>query len=135
MQPQWLPWPCGLLDFLDSYRVALLLSTCLALLAVDFAVFPRRFSKTEGFGYSVMDLGAGSFVFSNALVYGGLKMGRDGPGPALWRQLSPALPLLVMGAVRLVSLKRLGYPEVHSEYGVHWNFFFTLATMPVLLVC
>ena len=38
--------------FLSLYRVSLLLSTAVAILAVDFAVFPRRLAKTEEFGVS-----------------------------------------------------------------------------------
>ena len=40
-------------------------------------------------------------------------------------------PLLVIGFIRLLSVKSTGYQEHVSEYGVHWNFFFTLATVKV----
>ena len=38
--------------FLSVYRVSLLLSTAVAILAVDFPLFPRRLAKTEEFGVS-----------------------------------------------------------------------------------
>ena len=62
------PAPAIRLPYLQGYRAMLMVATCLSILAVDFAVFPRRFAKTEMFGVSIMDVGVGSFVFSNALV-------------------------------------------------------------------
>ena len=51
------------LPFLTNFRANVLLSTSICILAVDFAVFPRRFAKTETFGYGLMDAGVGSFIF------------------------------------------------------------------------
>ena len=41
------------------------------------------------------------------------------------------IPLVVLGCARLVATWGVQYQEHVSEYGVHWNFFFTLAIVKV----
>lgn len=43
-----------------------------------------------------------------------------------------AIPLLVLGCARLVATRGVQYQEHVTEYGIHWNFFFTLAVVKVL---
>ena len=121
--------------FLTVYRAHMMLVTVISILAVDFPVFPRALSKCESWGTSWMDMGVGSFVFSlgiiSALPF--LKSPRNRFRPLRQQIVSDirkSLPLLALGSVRVIMVKGVEYPEHVTEYGVHWNFFITLALLP-----
>lgn len=119
--------------YLSTHRSSVYLLTTIAILAVDFPIFPRKYCKTETCGYGWMDLGAASFVIiagwssslsttcaSNHLI--------------LRKAIKKCAPLFLLGMIRLATNKGLEYQEHVSEYGVHWNFFFTLCFMEGFLV-
>ncbi|KAI8987854.1 GWT1-domain-containing protein [Mycotypha africana] len=117
--------------YLTVYRGALMIMTCIAILAVDFQFFPRRFAKVETFGTSLMDIGVGSFVFSSGVVASKAYVNRHNSFyKSFLNSFRSALPILALGFARLFLTKSVNYQEHTSEYGLHWNFFFTLGFLP-----
>lgn len=104
--------------------------TCIAILAVDFTIFPRNFGKTETFGTSVMDIGVGTFIVSSALTskFARTEEIKGVSASVRLRKLFTfqKLVVLLLGFGRFVLLKAVNYHEHVSEYGIHWNFFMTL---------
>ncbi|XP_050362067.1 uncharacterized protein LOC126781223 [Nymphalis io] len=101
------------------------LITGLCILAVDFKDFPRHLAKTENYGYSLMDTGVGLFVLISGLVH--KDVNKNNYQTVLKSNTKFVLILLLLGIARYFSVKQLDYQVHISEYGVHWNFFFTLA--------
>ncbi|KAL5209053.1 hypothetical protein ABZP36_004676 [Zizania latifolia] len=114
---------------ISSYRVSVVLVTCLCILAVDFKIFPRRYAKAETYGCGIMDLGVGSFVVANALVS---RQARNSTTMSWNAVLMSISPLIFLGFARLISTSGVDYQVHIGEYGVHWNFFFTLAAISIL---
>ena len=109
---------------LAFYRSGMMLATCIAILAVDFVVFPRRFAKTEEFGFSLMDLGVGSFLVSSGLVM---------RNAASWKlAVVESGVVLGLGVVRFAVTTLVGYHQHVSEYGSHWNFFLSIGLLLLL---
>lgn len=105
------------------------LITGFAILAVDFRVFPRFLAKTEKYGYSLMDTGVGLFVLMSGLVY---KERKRNVSAIFKDNTKLVITLLLLGIIRFISVKKLDYQEHVTEYGVHWNFFYTLALSKTL---
>lgn len=124
---------------IDNCRASIMTMVTLAILAVDFNVFPRRFAKTETFGFSLMDFGVGLVVFSFAFT-----SGRNLIKNPKMVQKKSILGLLIdtfkanfllfaLGFARFLMVRRTDYYVNAGEYGVHWNFFITLWVISILL--
>ncbi|XP_068305755.1 uncharacterized protein At4g17910 [Pyrus communis] len=121
--------PYSIRQIISSYRVATMIITCVCILAVDFTIFPRRYAKTETYGTGWMDLGVGSFVIANSLVS---RQARNISSRSWKTAIQSASPLIILGFARLLSTTGVDYQLHVAEYGVHWNFFFTLAAISIL---
>ncbi|XP_006899522.1 PREDICTED: phosphatidylinositol-glycan biosynthesis class W protein [Elephantulus edwardii] len=120
---------------ISCFRVLNSVFTAVAILAVDFPLFPRRFAKTELYGTGAMDFGAGSFVFGAAVVCSEVRRKSHMGKPTFYnltKSLQSVWPLVFLGIGRVVIIKSIGYQEHLTEYGVHWNFFFTLAVVKLI---
>lgn len=119
---------------ITNYRVIISVFTAIAILAVDFPLFPRRFAKTELYGTGAMDFGVGGFIFGAAMVCpeGRRKYIEGSRFNYLRRSLYSVWPLVFLGMGRLVVIKSIGYQEHLTEYGVHWNFFFTIIVVRLI---
>lgn len=118
------------LPYLSNLMSTLLLATSIAILAVDFPLFDRRFAKTEMYGWSLMDVGVGGFIAINGALSPEARLGLDPKISRIgliFKSIKSAAPMIILGLVRLASVKSLNYQEHVTEYGVHWNFFFTIA--------
>lgn len=110
-------------------RAVINIITAVCILAVDFKIFPRKLAKTETFGFGLMDSGVGLFVYGNAIV--APEIFKTTSIGLSWRRLQSiiwnCLPLFLLGIARFVIVNEIDYQQHVSEYGVHWNFFLTLA--------
>ncbi|GMS82442.1 hypothetical protein PENTCL1PPCAC_4617 [Pristionchus entomophagus] len=124
--------------FLTYFRSAIFILVACAVLGVDFAIFPRRFAKTETVGHSLMDVGVAAFICCAGLMPA-LKTSarkeeseRKRAGRRFTVMYSSTLQLVGLGIARTLVLTVLGYPYEVSEYGIHWNFFYTLAVVTLV---
>ena len=135
-----IPYTCSTFPFITATRTFTNLFTAIAILAVDFSIFPRRFAKVETYGTGLMDIGVGLFMLAHGITAPEARS----PRPASAHSLSlrgytrslvgtgrRVVPLLVIGVARVGMVKATGYQEHVTEYGVHWNFFFTIAVVRV----
>ncbi|CAG9768925.1 unnamed protein product [Ceutorhynchus assimilis] len=118
-------------DYITNVRATINLISVIAILAVDFKVFPSKYSKTHLTGFSLMDVGVGLYVFANAIVAPEVKGKKD----SIQNSIRGSAILIIIGLLRLVSTKLTHYKVSSSEYGVHWNFFITLAFTKIFSSC
>ncbi|XP_060518885.1 uncharacterized protein LOC132697409 isoform X2 [Cylas formicarius] len=110
-------------NYITNARSTINLISVIAILAVDFQTFPSRFSKTQTTGFSLMDVGVGLFIYSNGIVAPEAKERPD----SIKKSLKSCITLTTLGIIRLILTRITAYHVSEVEYGLHWNFFITLA--------
>ncbi|XP_051891751.1 phosphatidylinositol-glycan biosynthesis class W protein [Pristis pectinata] len=124
------------IPFVTLFRVYVNVATSICILAVDFPIFPRRLAKAETYGTGPMDFGTAGFIFANALVSPEARQKNKTASHSKFysavKQIRLVSPLVFLGLTRLIIVKTMNYHEHISEYGLHWNFFFTLAVVRIL---
>jgi len=113
-------------SWVTSFRACTNLMTVVCILAVDLTIFPRRFAKTEDYGFGLMDLGVGFFAVCNGLVHSDKRN--------IVKEIKTVVVLLAIGLSRILLVSLLGYYEHVTEYGTHWNFFITLALCRLMTI-
>uniref|UniRef100_A0A336LWF1 Phosphatidylinositol-glycan biosynthesis class W protein n=1 Tax=Culicoides sonorensis TaxID=179676 RepID=A0A336LWF1_CULSO len=123
--------PTRPMQYLTVGRSVVNLLTCLCILAVDFQIFPRNLAKTETFGYGLMDTGVGLYVMINGGVSAEARKQKHEKLTLMRvkKILIGTSPLIFLGLIRFFLVKEIDYQTHISEYGVHWNFFMTLASV------
>ncbi|KAL9646523.1 hypothetical protein ABK040_006517 [Willaertia magna] len=101
------------IPFISEYKHSMQISTIMAILFVDFQLFPRRLAKVETFGYSLMDAGVGSFVFSGAIVSNSARNVKA--KPTLSKLLHSLLPLSGLALFRFLFVKTVNYQSHVSD--------------------
>ena len=122
--------------FLTVLRTGVNIYTSICILAVDFHVFPRRYGKVESYGTGLMDIGVGMFIINHGMVAKETcleNVSISGYLRSLYRCIvSPRVWVFIaLGLMRLLLVRSTDYQQHVSEYGVHWNFFFTIAAVKV----
>ncbi|ALC42949.1 CG9870, partial [Drosophila busckii] len=114
--------------FLTVLRALTHLITAICILAIDFECFHRPYRKSKNYGAQLMDTGIGLFVATMAMVSRRSRNFSD-----LRRSLlRSALPLILLGCARTLSITIIGYGQDDHEYGKHLNAFFILGLTKLL---
>lgn len=113
------------------FKTGVMIPTVICIFAVDFHDFPRRFVKSHTFGISLMDVGTGCLIFISGISANVVK----NQGISLQSRLIQSIkgiPIIMAIAIGgYFSRYFTNHPEVVTEYGVHWNFFWTIAIINI----
>ena len=111
--------------------------TCIAIMAVDFPpIFNRKLCKTEEEGWALMDVGVSSLMYSAALSHRLIIQHPSRYNKTFLQDITAAitgnLGITIAASVRFFLLSGVEYHGHVTEWGVHWNFFATIACLNIL---
>jgi GWT1 len=109
--------------YYDLVRSGLMIQTTICIFLCDFSFWVKKFGKSELYGLTLMDLGIGGFIFNTGMLSCKMKLGKI---------KHTIIILLVLGFIRLFAIKVFQLEVNPTEYGYHWNFYFTLAFLNIL---
>lgn len=120
--------------YLTESRGYTMISTTFAILAVDFVLFPRKYAKTQEYGYSLMDLGVGMCILGSSLTYKYLIKNNNKKISISYVLyiLRGSLPSFFIGLSRYILYQFVNYPGETTAYGLEWNFFYTICTVRIV---
>ncbi|UKJ89116.2 hypothetical protein MACJ_002362 [Theileria orientalis] len=116
------PLENGFVYYVGFAKGVLIVAIVIVILGVDNINFNQFMRKTYYDGFSAMDIGAGFFVTQT-----GSSIALSRRKKNVWLIFKKNIIIMVIAIVRTVSIALLGYGVDEREYGVHWNFFYTLA--------
>ncbi|VDQ11381.1 unnamed protein product [Trichobilharzia regenti] len=129
--------PCELnslsIDILVAdLRSAIYIISCVMIYCIDLPICPRRFAKSELNGISLMDVGTGLFIVASGIsgskqtfqmnIHPNKPPGKD----FIHCTLNSVAPCLILGLFRTLFVQMANYQQSITEYGIHWNFFYTV---------
>jgi glucosaminylphosphatidylinositol acyltransferase len=108
-------------------KSTIMIPTVLCIFAVDFHDFPRRFCKTEAFGISLMDVGTGCVIIGSGMASNIAKFKSSSVLSRFMTNIKGIPVIMAIAIGGILSRWIVNHPEIVTEYGVHWNFFWTIA--------
>ncbi|EOB13899.1 GPI-anchored wall transfer protein 1 [Nosema bombycis CQ1] len=99
-------------------RSNVFLMVAISIFGVDFDFFPKKFGKTDYYGYKLMDIGVGSYVYIAGVMSVKYNFSKN---------VKLVCTLMVLGVIRLFCISFFNLDVNIREYGKHLNFYFLLA--------
>ena len=115
--------------------------TCVSILMVDFPlIFPRYNCKAEDYGWAMMDIGVSAVMFASGFSNSKIVQ-HNIPSKKkksllveLIESITQNLGITLAATIRFFLLSGIDYHDHVTEWGVHWNFFVTIALLNTSLV-
>lgn len=125
------------IGFLSPFKSSMMITTITAIMAVDYPIiFERYLCKTEDDGWGLMDVGVSATMFCTGITNKLISIHSETSRRLTFKQeflkqLKYSSPILIAASVKYFLLKSIDYHQHVTEWGVHWNFFITIALLNI----